>query len=133
MSLDQELLLGSLRPVPPLAVDVALYVLPPQLTSTVPSEEMVASWQRLYPLLLVPCDQMSVCAFCVHLQLVQQQVLLTMLLVLPMVRHGQQPYQLLVQTKSYSYGDEQAARPASLTAMLRPRQTQAVGLLARVG
>jgi len=56
-----------------------------------------------------------------------------MLLGLLMVRHGQQPYQLLVQTKSYSYGDEQAARPASLTAMLRPRQTQAVGLLAGVG
>ena len=43
---------------------------------------------------------MFVYAFCalIQLRLVQQQVLLTMLLVLQMVRHGQQPYQLLVQT-----------------------------------
>jgi len=49
-----------------------------------------------------------------------------------MVRHGQHPYQLLVQTMFCPYGDEQAARPASLTVMLCLRQTQAVGLPAVV-
>ena len=81
---------------------------------------MVAFWQRPCPLLIVPYVQMFVYVFCalIQLRLVQQQVLLTMLLVLQMVRHGQQPYQLLVQTMFCPYGDEQAARPASLTVML---------------